>query len=308
LYRPLVLADFGLGVLDAMVEIAAYVVRSLTVEEDKELTLQIVKDLPQVPTDKNNLFSTKKYEVTRELKRHQANGELRRLYDAGFITPVEGSFPRWSPLNREIERAPAPSVTAYPPLVCLRLLGEDDKAQALEETLRHADDPRRFVVSPEGFQQVPHAPFCYWVSGKIRRLFVNLPPFENNRRTVKQGLSTADDFRFVRTWWEVPVNLLFPPEAIPEEHHGAYCIAGKYRWAPLAKGGSFSPYYSDVHLVLNWLRDGEEIKAFPKSVIRNSDFYFRPGVTWTLRTQLPFNIKVFPKGGCVQQQGLCRIR
>ena len=38
------------------------------ISEDKELTLQIVKDLPQVPTDKNHLFSTKKYEVTRELK------------------------------------------------------------------------------------------------------------------------------------------------------------------------------------------------------------------------------------------------
>ena len=39
LYRPLVLADFGLGVLDAMVETAAYVLRSLTREEESPIDL-----------------------------------------------------------------------------------------------------------------------------------------------------------------------------------------------------------------------------------------------------------------------------
>ena len=44
LYRPLFLADFGYGVLDAMVETAAYVIRSLTHQEQKQLIQQLLPD------------------------------------------------------------------------------------------------------------------------------------------------------------------------------------------------------------------------------------------------------------------------
>jgi len=40
LYRPLLLADFGQGVLDAMVETAAYVLQTISEEEDRDLTLR----------------------------------------------------------------------------------------------------------------------------------------------------------------------------------------------------------------------------------------------------------------------------
>ncbi|MBD0371453.1 MAG: hypothetical protein ICV60_11495 [Pyrinomonadaceae bacterium] len=309
LYRPLVLADFGMGVLDAMVETAAYVLRSLTPEEDRQLTLQLAKNLSQAPTDKNDLFSTKKYEETFGLKRHQANGELRRLYDAGFIKPIEGRFPRWSPLHGEIAKAPAPSTEPYPLLICLRLLSEEYKGRALYEALYNENDPRRFVVSPEDFRQVPNIPFCYWVSNRIRKLFTELSPFESNGRAVRVGVQTSDDFRFVRTWWEVPTNKLCPPLAHPDKRSGAYCVRGDYRWFPFAKGGSYSPYYSDIHLVVNWELDGEDIRNFvdPKtgrhSRPQNTEFFFRPGLTWTLRTQIGFNMRRFPRGAGFSNKG-----
>lgn len=34
------------------------------------------------------------------------------------------------------------------------------------------------------------------------------------------------------------------------------------RWLPFAKGGEYAPYYSDLHLVVNWERDGQEIEAY----------------------------------------------
>lgn len=283
LYRPLVLADFGMGVLDAMVETAAYVLRSLTSEEDRQLTLQLAKELQEVPTDKNDLFSTKKYEVTRDLKRHQANWELTRLLHAGFIKPVEGYFPRWSPLHGEIVKAPAPSTVPYPALVCLRLLGEKDKGSALYEVLCDTDDSRHFSVASEDFRQIPTSPFCYWVSSSVRRLFIQQEPFEASGRTVKQGLATADDFRFVRLWWEVSVAKLCPPSAHLYKSSGPYCVLGGYRWFPLAKGGSYSPFYSDIKTVVDWERDGESLRLFPGSVVRNPEYYFRPGITWPLR-------------------------
>jgi hypothetical protein len=129
-----------------------------------------------------------------------------------------------------------------------------------------------FQVEPESFQQVPGSPFAYWVSDRVRGLFAELPPFESDDRTVKQGLATADDFRFVRMWWEVEAGR-----------------AGT-KWFPFAKGGAFSPYYMDIHPVANWEDDGREIKNFSDretgrtySRPQNTSFYFRPGLTWPLR-------------------------
>src|SRR5947209_8612175 len=112
-------------------------------------------------------------------------------------------------------------MSAYPPLVCLRLLGEDDKGQSLGDALHQSSNPRRFVVSPEEFRQVPNAPFCYWVSNNVRRLFRELPPFEGEGRAVRVGVQTSDDFRFVRTWWEISPVKLCPPSAHPVVNSGA---------------------------------------------------------------------------------------
>lgn len=94
------------------------------------------------------------------------------------------------------------------PTLFLRLLQDDDKGLALERQIAALGegraDPDVYAVNPASFRQVPNTPFCYWVSERICRLFQELPPFEGEGRTVKQGLATADDFRFVRAWWEVP--------------------------------------------------------------------------------------------------------
>jgi hypothetical protein len=279
LYRPLVLADFGMGVLDAMVETAAYVLRSLTQEEDWQLTIELAKKLSAVPMDKNDIFSTKKYEVTRGLKRHQANGELRRIYRAGYIQPVEGHFPRWSVLHGEIAKAPATSNAPYPALVCLRLLGEEDKGSALYEALRDQSDPRRFAVAPEMFRQLPNSPFAYWISAGVRQVFGRYPEFESITRSVRLGLSTKNDGRFVRAAWEI----------IPAD------IGIGKRWRTYANGGAFSRFYhSYVTLVLSE-NDFSELSAYLLNkfpylggnagwILHLENDYVRPCIGWPLRT------------------------
>jgi hypothetical protein len=173
--------------------------------------------------------------------------------------------------------------------IFFRLLSEDDKASGLSEAVRKLREgqpskPIVCVVDPESFRQVPGSPFAYWVSERIRRLFTDLPPFEGERRTVKQGLATADDFRFVRAWWEVSPETIVSgsSETTPDEFR-RQTFEGK-RWVPFAKGGAYSPYYADLHLVVNWELNGEQLRNFERAFIRNEDFYFRPGLTWPRRT------------------------
>ncbi|MHB1847233.1 MAG: type II restriction endonuclease subunit M, partial [Deltaproteobacteria bacterium] len=130
--------------------------------------------------------------------------------------------------------------------VFLRVLEADDKATALLQAVRDPERARgrqRFEVDPESFASVPRSPFAYWVSERLRLLFKNLPAFEAEGRTAKQGLATADDFRFVRAWWAVSAS------------------QADERWFPIVKGGRFSPYYANVPAVVNWERDGAEAKA-----------------------------------------------
>ena len=214
----------------------------------------------------------------------------------------------------------------------LRVLEAGDKAAALRDSI--ATGTSTFEVDPASFAQVPGSPFAYWVSDRIRRLFKELPPFEGEGRTVRQGLATADDFRFVRAWWEVPEERLLDGEqwsvgsgqrtvdsgqwavdsgrgtvdSGQDKHQEKgtekrirefqeWCrkrtFEGK-RWVPFAKGGAYSPYYADIHLVVNWEKDGVEDKAYivqqypylngnAAYVAKNTDFYFRPGLTWPLR-------------------------
>ena len=118
----------------------------------------------------------------------------------------------------------------------IRLLEDADKGAALLQAIADSDDARRFVVEPSSFALVPNSPMCYWVSDRIRSLFAELPAFESDGRTAKQGLATADDFRFVRAWWEVPRD--------SEGRSKEDTLSGK-RWVPFAKGGAYSPYYAE---------------------------------------------------------------
>lgn len=176
--------------------------------------------------------------------------------------------------------------------VFLRVLepSVDEKEDALLSSIRAlrtaSADRATFEVSPEAFQKVPGNPFAYWTSETIRSVFVTNAPFEADGRTVKQGLATADDFRFVRAWWEVAE---------------AQCGS---RWFPFAKGGSYSPFYADVFLCVNWENDGREVSNFclpgsdkVASRPQNTHLYFRPGLTWPLRTN-GLSFRVMP-AGCV---------
>ncbi len=173
----------------------------------------------------------------------------------------------------------------------LRLLTESDKAQALATAcgrLRQGEsDPCHFDVAAESFDAVPGKPFAYWVSDAVRDVFKQQSSLEDGERTARQGLTTAEDFRFVRAWWE-------------SQSSG---------WFGFAKGGAFSRFYADVYLLANWANDGSEIKAgicrrYPylngnaEFVAKNPQYYLRPGLTWPRRTQGGLSMRAMP-AGCI---------
>jgi hypothetical protein len=169
-------------------------------------------------------------------------------------------------------------------MICFRLLDSKDPAQPLADAVRalakNNASKDTYEVEPTSFRQIPNAPFAYWVSEKIRKLFVTLPSFESEERTAKVGLQTSDDFRFLRNTWETPLS----------ENEISLLT-----WHNFAKGGSYSPYYADIFLKLNWADNGNEVNTFAGSVLRNTDYYFQTGVFQTLRT-IRLAPHITPKG------------
>lgn len=172
--------------------------------------------------------------------------------------------------------------------VFFRLLEDGNKEVALAnsvESYKKGDkDKSTFKVDYKDFFSVPRSPFAYWVSEDIRKSFTSLELFESGKRTVKQGLATADDFRFIRLWWEINNK-------------------GDDKWAPFAKGGDHSRYYADIHLVVKWENSGDEIKNFRNiktgklnSRPQNLGYYLKPGFTYTSYTNLGFGPRVLPSG------------
>ncbi len=173
-------------------------------------------------------------------------------------------------------------------------------SNAIEELREGGETTDTYSAEPASLRQVPGSPFAYWVSEHVLSRFVELPPLEAAGRAARQGLITGNDFRFVRVRWEVSSNEIacWRDNALRNKH-----------WVPFAKGGEYSPYYADLHLVVNWKHDGEEIKGQVgpdgklESRPQNTAYYFHSGLTWPLRTQRGLSVRVFSQGCIFSHKG-----
>jgi hypothetical protein len=300
LYRPICLADLGSGVLDAMVEVAAYVLRSLSKTEARDLTLSLVPVLDRVVRDKQDRFSLPKWQVARDgLKRHQAVAELEHLEGHGFIKRSSGDIVRYAPVWQAVKTVSAPPEPAFPPLVCVRALAVEDKGRLLVTAICGTGKASMFVCDPGGFKRLPSTTFAYWVGPKILSLFGSLPSLQSDDQEAVFGGSSKDDFRYLRLSWEVSCESI--ARSRQETTDGRI-------WVSYAKGGAFAHYYSDLHLTIQWANDGRETKASISeyrgsrgwgyqwtAALNGHSHYFRCGLTWPRRTN-GLSFRALPSG------------
>jgi hypothetical protein len=181
--------------------------------------------------------------------------------------------------------------------ICLRILSDTNKVHGLLESVsecnRLQSTRRVFPVRQTAFLGIEDCPFAYWVPATYLSHFTRHASVAQEVGDVRVGLQTGDDFRFIRAAWEVE----------PQD-------VGKMRtWVYLAKGGEYQKYYSDLHLVVKWENNGEEICNFRdaegklRSRPQNIPFYFRAGITYPMRTRSNFSPRVLPAGCIFNVQG-----
>lgn len=173
-------------------------------------------------------------------------------------------------------------------LTAIRLLDADEPAGPLLKAVRDLSEGRfnkaTYQVEPDSFRQVPNAPFAYWVNERIRQLFIIFPLFQDSKSRVACITNqVSNDNRYYRCSWEPPSNQI-----------------GQNRWVPLAKGGAYSPYYTDIHLLVDWDNEIGSYKGFVGTTHRpltrpaSVDYFFRPGLTWSRRTSSCISMRILP--------------
>lgn len=178
----------------------------------------------------------------------------------------------------------------------LRLLPYEDKSAMLSEAIGSMGKGLTlnsivYVADPASFKQIPGSTFAYWVSERIRHKFIELPQFESQGREVRVGDHPGDGFRYLRLFWEVPAD------------------RSALDWRPYQKGGSYSPFYYDIHLVADWDASRQTYRDFYGRPGRSNErpsnyqYFFKQGLTWSRRSQRGLSVRIFPRGCIFADKG-----
>ena len=119
-------------------------------------------------------------------------------------------------------------------------------------------------VEQKYFNDIPGCPLGYW----LNRNSIDVIARSSTVYDVaapRQGFATGNNNLFLRYLWEVDNRKV-----------------GRKKWVPCTKGGAFRKWYGNIDYCVNWENDGEDMKTFSGSVIRNERYYFTSiGATWS---------------------------
>lgn len=120
------------------------------------------------------------------------------------------------------------------------------------------------------------APFAYWISTQLLRKIQFLPSIEGVAANVKQGTATADEPRFSRAWWEVPVD--------------------SKEWVPYTKSSEYSPLWDEILWVGRFGDNMVQLSSTGKARVQGVSFFGKPGVTFPSKSVIGFNPRLQPRG------------
>lgn len=180
--------------------------------------------------------------------------------------------------------------------VYLRLVHEVDansKRRAFEAALGALKEgrphPLVFQYAQKVFDGIPGKPWVYWFSRGVRELFLKCR-LMRSVSSSSGGMTTSKNERFVCFCWEVPRDRVTSCINSREE-----AIRSGRRWFPYLKGGAGVKWIGKGNYVVNWEKDGAEIKASP-SFPRSEAFYFKPGLCWSDVDSTGFAARIAPQG------------
>lgn len=189
------------------------------------------------------------------------------------------------------------------PASYLRLVdfdGEATKEEAIREAIANPTCGWFYRRSTDAFKSIPGTPIAYWASSSLIDSFQKEKISDFGFAGI--GMRTGDNARFLRYWTEVSRARIGIGIRSRQEQ-----ISSGAKWIPYNKGGEFRKWFGNNDYVVNWLHDGEEIKANTRLTypelgddlgwkISNESYYYRPGITWTGVTSGAYSCRSYGDG------------
>ena len=132
----------------------------------------------------------------------------------------------------------------------------------------------RFEVNQHEFVQIPGSPIVYWLSEAVFKIFDRKIAKGaggyalSDIADVAQGVTTGDNARFLRFWWECYCRTIqFDRISLQE--------TPLQRWVPCDKGGGFRRWSGNNEYIVDWTENGEKLFDFPGSTPRNREITFK---------------------------------
>ncbi|EAR8715412.1 BREX-1 system adenine-specific DNA-methyltransferase PglX, partial [Salmonella enterica subsp. enterica serovar Typhimurium] len=153
---------------------------------------------------------------------------------------------------------------------------------------------------------IPGMPIAYWID------LPSLLSFRHHKKlgekiALKAGMSTGDNIKFQRYWYEVSIKKTL----ITNKESNTKIDIHNIKWFPCSSGGEYRKWYGNNEIVVNWENNGYEIRNFKfengktRSAVRNDEYYFREGITWSKISQGNFCVRYRPKGFVFDDTGRC---
>lgn len=162
-------------------------------------------------------------------------------------------------------------------------------------------------IKQQNFALIPGCPLGYWISDNGFKCFK-----ESKLSSIadcRSGMSTTDNIRFLRNWFEVStLRIGFNYTDITETE------SGKHKWFPYNKGGGYKKWYGSRDVVVNYENNGEELKYWvvnnpndPKTTswsrrLFNTEYSFKKSLTWSAISTNNLSVR-YSEGGFMFDSG-----
>ena len=160
-----------------------------------------------------------------------------------------------------------------------------------------------YVAKQFNFSKISGLPIAYWVSDSTIKAYDYGQPI-GEIAPPKTGMTTGDNDRFLRFWYEIEWTKVSIKSKSSEEAEKS-----QRKWFPYCKGGGFRRWYGYNEYLVNWKNDGFEIKnnikdnGLKAASVRSESMYFKPLITWSAVTSGKFSCRycfggsLFDSGG-----------
>ena len=142
------------------------------------------------------------------------------------------------------------------------------------------------TAKQENFSKIPGMPVAYWVSDNFFRAFVENKKLDEYG-IARAGLSTGDNDRFLRFWYEPSIISIGFNYKTNDEY-----LRGNTKFVPCNKGGSFRRWYGNNEYVVDWSNPS----LFHRPRTTYLDLYYKEAITWSVITSATFSSRYYGEG------------